>query len=160
MHARSWSPASSVLPASASHAARKATKICNGFIQLAACKVCGLSADLPAVNAHHRSPMLQARLLTRPLRIPLSWQPTRQSERLTGCAQLPPLRAMSAKLFSARAMSTTAIPTQTNKQKTKKGNKKKDDSELQTFCTSLVLGPCWLFSFQGLLAPKTAQFDE
>ena len=107
-------------------------------MELAACGFRGCCADLPAVNAHHRSLVLQARLLTRPLRMPLLWQPAQQIDRLGGCAQLPPLRDMSARLLSVRAMSTTATPTQTKKHKTNKGDKKKDDSELQVSQTLLA----------------------
>ena len=73
--------------------------------------------------------VLQARLLSRPVRLPLAWQPFRHLESHAGCAQLPPLRAMSAKLLSVRAMSTTAVPPPTKTQKSKKGDKKKDDSK-------------------------------
>ena len=85
--------------------------------------------DSHSVKAHHRSLVLQARLLSRPVNLPLSWQPFRHPERHAGCAQLPPLRAMSAKLLSVRALSTTAVPPPTKSQKSKKGDKKKDDSE-------------------------------
>ncbi|KAL3159350.1 hypothetical protein ABBQ32_011301 [Trebouxia sp. C0010 RCD-2024] len=76
----------------------------------------------------HRPLMQRARLLSRPVRLPLCFQAFRPSDRHAGCAQLPPLRAVSAKLLSVRAMSTTAAPPQTKTHKSKKGDKKKDDS--------------------------------
>lgn len=141
MHARSQGSPSSVLPASAAYATCRSTLQLDIDSPWITTSSHGLSCiDQPVVKADHKLLVLQARLLSRPVRLPLCWQPLRLSDRYAGCAQLPPLRAVSAKLLSVRAMSTTAAPPQTKTQKNKKGDKKKDDSELRS-CRP-VLNPC------------------